>query len=121
MACIYNIKPEDRHCGFCSAYCNDRDKSNKTTEIFTTTNVNTSQDNNKMSNWVDYDMLMLELEHHRNNATRIVKEYKEIEKPTEWDKLKCKEAVGEINILECLMRWCSDFKFSSVEVKEIIE
>lgn len=75
-----------------------------------------------MSNWIDYDMLMLELEHHRNSATRIVKEYKEIEKKTtEWDKLKCKEAVGEIEVLEYLMRWCSDFKFSQNEVKEIIE
>jgi len=74
-----------------------------------------------MSNWIDFDMIMSELDFHRDNASRIVKAYKEIENPTEYDKLECKEAVGEIGILEVIMGWCEDFKFSSDEVKDFIE
>lgn len=73
-----------------------------------------------MSNWIDFDMLMSELDHHRGNAARIVKAYREIEKPTEWDKLQCKEAVGRVVVSECIMTWCKDFKFSSDEVMDII-
>lgn len=74
-----------------------------------------------MSDWIDFNMLMSELDLYRDNAARRVKAYKEIENPTEWDKLECKEAVGEISILECIMGWCKDFKFSSDEVKDFIE
>ena len=77
--------------------------------------------NNLANYWVDFNMLMLELEHHRNNAARIVKAYKEINNPTDWDKLECKEAVGRGVVSECIMSWCKDFKFSSEEVKEIIK
>lgn len=73
-----------------------------------------------MSNWIDFDMLMMELEHHRNNAARIVKAYKDIADPTDWDKLECKEAVGRVVVSECIMAWCKDFKFSSKEVIDII-
>lgn len=74
-----------------------------------------------MSNWIDFDMLMMELDLHRHNAARIVKAYKEINNPTDWDKLKCKEAVGKVVVLECIMTWCKDFKFTSEEVKKLIE
>lgn len=74
-----------------------------------------------MSNWIDFDMLISELDLHRDNAARIVKAYKEIENPTDLDKLECKEAVGRIVVSECIMAWCNDFKFSSDEVKKIIE
>lgn len=74
-----------------------------------------------MSNWIDFNMIMSELDLHRDNAARTVKAYKEIENPTEWDKLECKEAVGEIVALESIMAWCQDFKFSSDEVKNFIE
>ena len=74
-----------------------------------------------MSNWIDFDMLMLELEHHRNNAARIVKSYKEINNPSDWDKLECKEAVGRVVVSECIMAWCKDFSFTSEEVKMFIE
>lgn len=74
-----------------------------------------------MSNWIDFGMLMQELDLHRNNAARIVKAYKKIENPTEWDKLECKEAVGKVVVSESIMTWCKDFKFSSDEVKDIIE
>ena len=74
-----------------------------------------------MSDWIDFNMIMSELDLHRDNAARIVKAYKEIENPTEWDKLECKEAVGEIGILECIMGWCKDFKFSTEELKEMDE
>ena len=74
-----------------------------------------------MSNWIDFGMLMQELDLHRNNAARIVKAYKKIENPTEWDKLECKEAVGKVVVSENIMTWCKDFKFSSDEVKDIIE
>lgn len=74
-----------------------------------------------MSNWIDFGMLMQELDLHRNNAARIVKAYKKIENPTEWDKLECKEAVGKVVVSESIMAWCKDFKFSSDEVKDIIE
>lgn len=73
-----------------------------------------------MSNWIDFDMLMLELEHHRHNAARIVKSYKEIKNPSNCDKLECKEAVGKVVVSECIMAWCKDFKFSSDEVIDII-
>ena len=73
-----------------------------------------------MSNWIDFDMLMMELDHHRHNAARIVKAYKEINNPTDWDKLECKEAVGRVVVSECIMTWCKDFKFSSDEVIDII-
>jgi len=73
-----------------------------------------------MSNWIDFDMLMLELEHHRSNAARIVKAYEKINNPTDWDKLECKEAVGRVVVSECIMVWCKDFKFSSDEVIDII-
>lgn len=73
-----------------------------------------------MSNWIDFDMLMMELDLHRDNAARIVKAYKDIENPTEWDKLECKEAVGRVVVSECIMAWCKDFKFSSDEVIDII-
>lgn len=74
-----------------------------------------------MRNWIDFDMLMSELDLHRHNAARTVKTYKKIENPTEWDKLECKEAVGNIVTAECIMAWCNDFKFSSEEVKKLIE
>ena len=74
-----------------------------------------------MNNWIDYDILISEIVFHRRNAQRRVLEYKKIENPTEWDKLKCKEAVGEETVLMCLQAWCNDFKFSSDEVKEIIK
>lgn len=74
-----------------------------------------------MSNWIDFGMLMQELDLHRNNAARIVKAYKKIENPTEWDKLECKEAVGRVVVSESIMAWCKDFKFSSEEVKDFIE
>jgi hypothetical protein len=73
-----------------------------------------------MSNWIDFDMLMSELDLYRNNAARIVKAYKEINNPTDWDKLECKEAVGRVVVSECIMTWCKDFKFSSNEVIDII-
>ena len=73
-----------------------------------------------MSNWIDFDMLMMELDHHRNNAARIVKAYKDIANPTDWNKLECKEAVGRVVVSECIMTWCKDFKFSSDEVMDII-
>lgn len=74
-----------------------------------------------MSNWIDFDMLMLELEHRRNNAERVIKAYKEINNPTDWENLVCKEAVGRVVALECIMAWCKDFKFSSDEIKNFIE
>lgn len=74
-----------------------------------------------MSNWIDFDMLMLELEHRRNNAARVVKAYKEINSPTDWENLICKEAVGRVVALECIMAWCKDFKFSTEELKEMEE
>ena len=74
-----------------------------------------------MSNWIDFDMLMLEIGHHLSNAHRCVLAYKEIKNPTEWDKLECKEAVGKECILTCLQTWCNDFKFSDEEVKDIID
>ena len=74
-----------------------------------------------MSNWIDFDMLMMELDLHRHNAARIVKAYKEIENPTDWDKLECKEAVGRVVVSECIMAWCNDFKFSTEELKEMEE
>lgn len=73
-----------------------------------------------MSNWIDFDMLMLELEHRRNNAAKVVKAYKEIKNPTDWENLICKEAVGRVVVSECIMAWCKDFKFSSDEVMDII-
>ena len=79
------------------------------------------QKKNKDNSWVDLDMLMSELTFHRNNAARKVKEYKKIENPTEWNKLECKEAVGEVVALEYFMAWCKDFSFTSKEVKDIIE
>lgn len=73
-----------------------------------------------MSNWIDFDMLMMELDLHRHNAARIVEAYKKIKNPTDWDKLECKEAVGRVVVSECIMAWCKDFKFSSKEVMDII-
>lgn len=73
-----------------------------------------------MNNWIDFNMLMMELTHHRNNAARIINAYKGITNPTDWDKLECKEAVGKVVALECIMAWCKDFKFSSKEVMHII-
>lgn len=72
-----------------------------------------------MSYWIDFNMLMSEIGLHRGNAQRRVKAYKEIENPTEWDKLECKEAVGEETILMCLQRWCDDFKFSIEDMKKM--
>lgn len=74
-----------------------------------------------MNNWIDFDMMMSEIKYHRNNAQRRILEFKKIENPTELDKIKCKEAVGEESVLMCLQAWCNDFKFSSDEVKEIIK
>lgn len=73
-----------------------------------------------MSNWIDYDMLMSELDLYRDNAARIVKAYEKINNPTDWDKLECKEAVGRVVVSECITTWCKDFKFSSDEVIDII-
>ena len=66
-------------------------------------------------------MLMDEIGLHRSNAQRRVLAYMEIENPTEWDKLECKEAVGEETILMCLQNWCNDFKFSIDDLKEMGE
>ena len=74
-----------------------------------------------MSNWIDFDMLMSEISLHRSNAQRRVLAYREKENPTEWDKLECKEAVGEETILMCLEGWCNDFKFSTEELMELDE
>lgn len=38
MTCIFDIKPEDRHCELCLAYCSD--KPDKSTETSSTTEVN---------------------------------------------------------------------------------
>lgn len=74
-----------------------------------------------MSDWIDFNMLMDEIGLHRSNAQRRILSYREIENPTEWDKLECKEAVGEETILMCLQNWCNDFKFSIDELKEMDE
>lgn len=74
-----------------------------------------------MSYWIDFNMLMDEIGLHRSNAQRRVLAYMEIENPTEWDKLECKEAVGEETILMCLQNWCNDFKFSIDDLKEMGE
>lgn len=73
-----------------------------------------------MSKWIDFDMLMSELDLHRDNAARMVKAYKEIENPTEWDRIQCKEAVGSVVVSECIMAWCNDFSFSSEDVINIM-
>lgn len=71
-----------------------------------------------MHYWIDYEMLLGEIRLHRNNAQRRVKAYREIENPTEFDKLQCREAVGEETVLMCLQAWINDFKFSIQEMKE---
>lgn len=72
-----------------------------------------------MSYWVDFNMLMSEIQFHRSNVQRRIKAYKEIENPTEWEKLECKENVGKEEILMCLQAWCNGFKFSIEEMKEL--
>lgn len=74
-----------------------------------------------MSDWIDFNMLMDEIGLHRSNAQRRILSYRENENPTEWDKLECKEAVGEETILMCLQNWCNDFKFSTEELKAMDE
>lgn len=71
MACIYNRKPEDRYCEFCSAYyCDGRGRSAKTTEIFTTTNVNLLQEMDKMK-LEDKEILLKELHTRSHYGVRV--------------------------------------------------
>ena len=37
MPCIFDIKPEDRHCQYCSAVCDERQP--KSVETFTTNKI----------------------------------------------------------------------------------
>ena len=74
-----------------------------------------------MNNWIDYDMLISEIKVHRRIAQGRVSEFKKNENPSALDKQRYHEAVGEELVLTCLQAWCNDFKFSSDEVKEIIE
>ena len=85
-----------------------------------------------MSNWVDYDMLMSEIDLWRDNAQREILHYKEKNKPMKTspseytqhefvDRLLYENEVGKEVILMCLENWCNDFKFSSEELKELEE
>ena len=74
-----------------------------------------------MNNWIDYDMLISEIEYHRNIAQMRISQFKENENPSALDKRRYNEAVGEESVLCFLQVWCKDFKFSSDEVKEIIK
>jgi hypothetical protein len=85
-----------------------------------------------MSYWVDFDLLMMEIGLHRSNAQREILAYKEENKPLKThpseytshdfvERLLYEQEVGREIGMACLQRWCEDFKFSSEEVKEIID
>ena len=85
-----------------------------------------------MSQWIDYDLLKMEIGLHRSNAEREIVNYKEkndpfLTSPKEYtrealiDRLLYENEVGKEIALSCLERWCDDFKFSDEEVAEIEE
>lgn len=85
-----------------------------------------------MGNWIDFDMLMSEIDLWRSNAQREILYYKENNKsmktsPSEYtqnefvDRLLYENKVGEEITLMCLQNWCNDFKFSTEELKEFDE
>lgn len=85
-----------------------------------------------MSQWIDYDLLKMEIGLHRSNAQREIVNYKEknesfLTSPKEYtrqafiDRLLYENEVGTEITLSCLERWCDDFKFSGEEVTEIEE
>lgn len=85
-----------------------------------------------MSNWIDFDMIMSEIDLWRSNAQREILYYKENNKsmktsPSEYtqnefvDRLLYENEVGKEIILMCLQNWCNDFKFSTDELKEFDE
>ena len=85
-----------------------------------------------MSQWIDYDLLKMEIGLHRSNAQREIVNYKEKHKPlptsrSEYttkdfiDRLIYENEVGREIALSCLEGWCDDFKFSDEEVTEIEE
>lgn len=78
-----------------------------------------------MNHWIDYEMLVAEIKLHRDSAQRIIKSYKEQDKPfldnhstrkDIIDRLEYQEAVGQEAILAVLEGWCKDFKFSTNDV-----
>lgn len=87
---------------------------------------------NKPSYWVDFGLLMSEIGLHRSNAQREILAYKEENKPIKThpssytvnefvDRLHYEQEIGREVAMACLERWCDDFKFSSDEVKDILD
>ncbi len=85
-----------------------------------------------MGNWIDFDMLMSEIDLWRSNTQREILYYKENNKPMKTspseytqhefvDRLLYENEVGKEIILMCLQNWCNDFKFSTEELKEFDE
>jgi hypothetical protein len=74
----------------------------------------------KMSEWIDYNMIISEIGMHRGNAQMRIKEYRELEKQrrlSDGEKIDYAKCVGEEVILMCLQQWCNDFRFSTDELK----
>ena len=77
-----------------------------------------------MSEWIDYNMIMNEIGLHRSNAQFRIKEYRDIKnkrKLTKEEIMDYSHAVGEETILMCLQQWCTDFKFSTEDLKKFDE
>lgn len=85
-----------------------------------------------MGNWIDFDMLMSEIDLWRSNTQREILYYKENNKPMKTspseytqhefvDRLLYENEVGKEIILMCLQNWCNDFKFSTEELKQMEE
>lgn len=82
--------------------------------------------------WIDFNMLISEIEFHRSNAQRRILGYRDKHTPPPTspslytshdfiDRLFYENEVGAEKILMCVQRWAEDFKFSSDEVKKLIE
>lgn len=75
--------------------------------------------------WIDYGLMISEIDLYRDNAARRIKEHKE-----QFDRLKIPDlyhvaeyykSVGVEIVCCCLQAYCKDFSFTQDEVKEIIE
>ena len=85
-----------------------------------------------MGYWIDFEMLMSEIRLHRRNAQRRILGYKESNSPMPTSpgeytvhgftrRLQYENEVGAEIVLECIQKWCEDFKFSTEELKELDE
>ena len=70
--------------------------------------------------WVDFKHLEEFWESAISYAQDRIIKYEELENPAIKDRIDCKNAESELDLLVKLIDWCNNFRISSEKVEEII-